>query len=180
MRGLALVLTIAVAGAAAWGAAAADRERLACGARTIDVYFWPRGHGALLSVGFPAFRRPHVEVYRAGDTSDRTGFLAFMSSTETSLGRSCSRVRNTRRKPGWAGGPSVSTARPRRVRCTLPRPAELVLAERITEKGFFAGFQLDITLGHTRRTVVSVQVNRGPSHALRYAKSACRKLQLPS
>ena len=179
MRSLAFVVVVAVAGAAAWGAAAADGERAACGARSIDVYFWPRGHGVIRALGFPAFRAPHLEVYRAGDFSGTTGFFAFMSSTETSLGRSCSNVRHVRRKARWAGGPSVSTARPRRIRCTFPRPVELVLAERITEKGFFAGFELNVTLGHTARTVVSARVNRGPTHDLRYSKRACRKLQIP-
>ena len=180
MRCLVLFSTIALAGVAAWSAAAADGERVACGARSIDVFFWPRGHGSLRSVGFPMFPQPHVEVFRAGDVSDRTGFFAFASATETSLGRSCSKVRNVRREVRWAGGTVVRTTGARRIRCTFGRRVELVLAEVITRRGAVAGFRLDVTLGHTARAVVSARVNSRAPHELRYAKRACRRLPLPA
>jgi hypothetical protein len=35
-----------------------------CGSGALVVLFWPHGHAAIASVGFPRFRKPHVEIYR--------------------------------------------------------------------------------------------------------------------
>ena len=56
-----------------------------CSASPTFVLFWPHGHQAVKSLGFPPFQTPHIEVYRNnghglasfGDAS----FVGFVSAT---------------------------------------------------------------------------------------------------
>jgi len=35
-----------------------------CGDKAVTVLFWPKGHGLIRSLGFPASKAPHLELYR--------------------------------------------------------------------------------------------------------------------
>ena len=65
-RQAALVLVVAAAVAMvpiALGSHSASK----CGGKT-SVLVWPKGHGVIFSVNFPAIVNPHVEVYTGWNT----------------------------------------------------------------------------------------------------------------
>ena len=63
MRRLALSLLLAPALVLVATAGATPSERIACGIKSLDFYFWPRGHAAVPELGFPDLPTPHLEVY---------------------------------------------------------------------------------------------------------------------
>ena len=60
--GIALAASLAGAGVAS----PAVHQRVGCKQRAVGLLFWPRGHAAVPSVGFPRFLVPHAELYRPG------------------------------------------------------------------------------------------------------------------
>lgn len=59
----AFVLALIASTASAVTGPNAETVRSNCAARGITLYFWPKGHSAIPSIGFPAFATPHLEVY---------------------------------------------------------------------------------------------------------------------
>jgi hypothetical protein len=61
--------------------------------------FWPKGHGAIKSVGFTAYKTPHMEVYKYAAGYPNSAFLAFAGANKlTSFAKSC------RGQAGLVGG----------------------------------------------------------------------------
>jgi hypothetical protein len=78
------VLTSSLAQHAVASSAVAGLEA-DCSASPTFVLFWPHGHPAVKSLGFPSFPPPHVEVYRNnghGNASfGNADFVGFVSAT---------------------------------------------------------------------------------------------------
>lgn len=96
MRVIVIGLAAAAALAAsvvAEGAPTIAAEQRACTASQITVLFWPQGHPAVLSLGFPEFKLPHAEVfaYKGSATFKPQNQLAYAGTDrKTYFGRSCS------------------------------------------------------------------------------------------
>ena len=86
--GLAATL-LAVTAYAVGGAPAAQRSgaRVDCGAKALTFLFWPQGHNAIPSIGFPSYPPPHMEVYKpaAGTYPDpnELAVIEFTASGQT-------------------------------------------------------------------------------------------------
>ena len=98
---LALLLIVAsVAGAAVAAAGLAQTSgtpRSACHVKTLTFLFWPGGHPAIASIGFPSFPYPHMEVYKSGATYPNGNEVAVIGFGQNGqpfagLARSCSVV----------------------------------------------------------------------------------------
>lgn len=148
-RALAL-LTLLAALAAAGVAHAAAAGRVACGTKSLDFYFWPHGHGAVASIGFPAYPPPHMEVYKGGSVADKDE-LAFVGAGTGGFAKSCKKVADTVTR--WGGGPLKTVTTPGKASCTFPQTAEEKLIA-----GAAGSAQLIITLGHTPATVLYASV----------------------
>jgi hypothetical protein len=59
-------LVIALAASTATSSATQPTRQADCRQSLVIVLFWPKGHGAIGSVGFHANRTPHVEIYKYG------------------------------------------------------------------------------------------------------------------
>jgi hypothetical protein len=66
-------LTVALAAAAP----AAQAKTVTCPVNSATVLFWPTGHPARPSVGFPKITTPHLEVYRSGSRYPESNFLLY-------------------------------------------------------------------------------------------------------
>jgi hypothetical protein len=72
------------------GTAAGGRTRVTCGGGgSTTLLFWPHGHGAIPRVDFPAYRPPHVEVYKTGPRYLDQDFRAFAGPGAGSWGPQC-------------------------------------------------------------------------------------------
>jgi hypothetical protein len=116
------VLALVILGAVTAGAAlsATPQERgYKCGVRSVDVYFWPHGHGAIPKLGFQVYPAPHAEIYKAHSVKN-SDFLGFVSAAGTSVNCKPSNSRFTFREPK-----AIKTGRQAKLRCKLPQEAEL-------------------------------------------------------
>jgi hypothetical protein len=59
-------LVVALAAVTATSSATQPTRQADCRQSVVIVLFWPKGHGAISSVGFRADRTPHVEIYKYG------------------------------------------------------------------------------------------------------------------
>jgi hypothetical protein len=124
---IALAAATALAAAvAAEGAPSASADQRACTASQVTVLFWPQGHPPVLSLGFPEFKLPHVEVYayKGNATFQPQNQLAYAGTDrKTYFGRACS-VRKADQKTF-----QVLPARAIRVKaavsCTLSAAAQI-------------------------------------------------------
>jgi hypothetical protein len=90
-----------VVAAASASASARDHAgaRVDCGAKALTFLFWPQGHHAIPSIGFPEYLPPHMEVYKkaAGTYPDQNevAVIEFTASGQVFGGfaRSCKTVR---------------------------------------------------------------------------------------
>src|SRR3954464_10051625 len=74
-------LAVALAAVAATRSATEPTRQADCRQSLVIVLFWPHGHHAIGSVGFPAHPRPHVEVYKYGKQGyPQKNFLLFASA----------------------------------------------------------------------------------------------------
>ncbi len=72
---LASCLAVLVAAAAA---PAAQAKSVSCSSPgAVTVLFWPTGHNAVNSVGFPKIPTPHLELYRSGQSYGSSDFLFY-------------------------------------------------------------------------------------------------------
>ena len=140
-----LVLALALAAIAASPAGASQTQRIACGVKTLDFYFWPRGHVAVPELGFPEFRTPHLEVYTGAPVGKLGQQLAYVSETEFKLVQGCPEKGNT--PTTWSGGPMKTRRRATsKLHCAYPKRVELLVAS------LGNGMRLEVTLGHTAAT----------------------------
>jgi hypothetical protein len=73
---LALLVSILLV-ATACAAPTAHAAGVVCTANSATVLFWPTGHKAIPSVGFPSIATPHLEVYRKTAPYRGTDFLLY-------------------------------------------------------------------------------------------------------
>jgi hypothetical protein len=94
-------IVIAAAASAASAAPAGERTiaRVDCGAKALTFLFWPQGHNAIPSIGFPSYPPPHMEVYTpaAGTypNQNEVAVIEFTSGGQTAGGfaKSCKPVK---------------------------------------------------------------------------------------
>lgn len=95
VRRLLLLAVASVAVATVPAAVSAPEVEGNCKTETPVVLFWPRGHAAIPSLGFPDFRTPHAEVYRyvGAGTYRNANFVGYADGAgKSSLNPACSRV----------------------------------------------------------------------------------------
>jgi len=143
-----LVLALALAAIAAAPAGASPTQRIACGVKTLDFYFWPRGHAAVPELEFPEFRTPHLEVYTGAPPGKLGQQLAYVSPTEFRLVEGCPEKGDTPTE--WVGGPMKTRRRATsKLHCAYPKRVELLVAPLVN------GMRLEITLGHAPSTATA-------------------------
>jgi hypothetical protein len=101
-------------------ASAAGPTRTECGATAIDVYFWPHGHPAVPSFGFPAYAPAHIEIYRAGSRAN-SAQLAFADAKGGGFAKTCKSLPPASTSFKGSTG-SATTAR--KITCHLSASAE--------------------------------------------------------
>jgi hypothetical protein len=131
MRRLALVATsLLVAAGLVAGASARDRAGavgpVSCGtAKTFTYLFWPAGHPAIPSVGFPAFPVPHLELYvGAAGTYPGSAAAGFLSASGGGFAKTCKAAKLGRLAPATRPTTSTTTGA---ITCSFPRAPEHVL-----------------------------------------------------
>jgi hypothetical protein len=135
-RGVAFVLGLAVV-LAAWTPSAGARTenvRVDCKTRSIDVYFWPHGHGYVKAYRFPKRTAPSLTVYRGGSVAGKD-FLVFVAAHAFNYANSCD-LATSPLPTRWGGGPRTTVAETRRVRCTFPAVAQIAILPQRTAGGF--------------------------------------------
>jgi hypothetical protein len=156
-------LAAVLAGAPSTSSAIAPKQ-ISCGRSLVIILFWPHGHGAIESVGLPADRKPHIEIYKYGTSGyPHRNFLAYAAvSGKTRFGASC------RTKIGnFPAGPissRITARRPRAYSCRLPADA------RIHTMPIKRGLQIDI--GSPGSRVVSAKLHARGS-LLDFSRSSC-------
>ena len=160
-----LVLSAVAAGASTHSATSAPSAALpnvSCNQKTLVFLFWPNGHGAIKSVGFSAYKTPHLEVYKHVSGYPNSAFLAFAASNKlTSFAKAC------RGKSGKVGGPiqrSKTATKQRLFSCTMAKGA------LITTKPIAGG--LLVQLGTASQRVISAEITKKGS-TLTYDAGLC-------
>jgi hypothetical protein len=83
-------VTVGVSTRSASSAPPAALPNVSCNQSLLVFLFWPHGHGAIKSVGFSAYKTPHLEVYRYAAGYPNSAFLAFAGSHRlTSFAKAC-------------------------------------------------------------------------------------------
>ena len=144
-RFLAAVLVLVLAGIAASAVGAARTQRIACGIKALDFYFWPKGHPAIPELGFPEFPTAHLEVYTGAPARKLGQQLAYVSATDVRLAQGCPEKGATPTR--WDGGRMKTLTRAtNKLHCVFPKRVELLVEPAA------AGIGLAVTLGHTAST----------------------------
>ena len=129
-RGAALLALVAAAGLGGGPAAAAPDagpSQVRCGAKAYIFLFWPRGHPAVVSVGFPKFPPPHLEVYTGTDRKVPSGNqVGYVGEGQFELSPACAKVK------AKLGGLSESPVQQRsvvtdkaQIVCAFPKAVDL-------------------------------------------------------
>lgn len=87
-----------------------------CGTRSETFLFWPKGHGRVPSAGFPAFRTPHMEIYRgANGKFPNSATDGVVQSNGAGVGKRCkvSAARSVKARVPSAG----TTRNAKQIRC---------------------------------------------------------------
>jgi hypothetical protein len=132
----------------------------------MTFYFWPQGHPAIPSIGFPEFLTPHLEAYVNG--GPQVGYVD--SKGASSFAKSC------KKKAGLAAhftGPKKTITKTMLVKCKLPAAAELTTVKAA------GGLSMLVVVGHTTRLALSVVMKPGGSQ-LTYDSQLCRASPAPA
>ena len=142
------LLALALAAIAAVSAGAAPTQRIACGVKALDFYFWPKGHPAIPALGFPEYPTPHLEVY-TGAAPGRLGQqLAYVSASDFRLVAGCPEKGATATR--WDGGPTKTLrGATNKLHCVFPKRVELLVDPAA------GGVALAVTLGHSSRAAAT-------------------------
>ena len=146
------LLALALAAIAAVSAGGAPAQRIACGVKALDFYFWPKGHPAIPELGFPEFPTPHLEVYTSAAPGRLGRQLAYMSASDFRLVEGCPEKGATATR--WGGGPTKTLRRAtNKLHCTFPRRVELLVEPAA------GGIALAVTLGHTASAAATASLD---------------------
>jgi hypothetical protein len=123
---LAAAVAAAVLLAAAGSAAAATVTRVDCSRKDITLFFWPDGHEAIPSLGFPEFLLPHAEVYKSASSYPAANQLALVQADGgTAVSTGCAPA--GRRRARRFDEPPRKTRRATTLRCRARRSSKLEL-----------------------------------------------------
>ena len=133
----------------------------------MTFYFWPQGHPAIPSIGFPAFATPHVEMYTAA--GKQVGYLD--STGAQSFSKTC---KHTADQPArWSGGSPKTISSTMLVNCTFKVVPEMKAAKS------GGGGLLTVTLGHTTTTVLTASM-KATGSKLTYDSRYCKTTPAPT
>jgi hypothetical protein len=112
-------------------------------AEQVTVLFWPKGHPAIPSIGFPSLAMPHLEMYGPGDGYPMSAALAWAFTTppgpsfpQRSTKPDCLSAVSTRDLTPVLDAQSSHTAV--RLVCRLPQGAQVAMDEAGPERYRFA------------------------------------------
>jgi hypothetical protein len=158
------VLAVALAAVAATRSATQPTRQADCRQSLVIVLFWPKGHGAIGSVGMAANHKPHVEIYKysKGGYPDKNLLVAGNANGDTHFSKACK----------FASGPGPSGAIASRLTVTKARALSCRVPSGGMErtKPIKGGLQIDIGAPGTR--VVSAKLHKRGS-SLDYSHSWC-------
>ena len=120
---VAAILLAAPAGTAAAQTGRADL-RGQCNSKSVDIYYWPEGHPAVPTIGFPAFGPAHVEFYKGHDISN-AGQLGYMDVARSALSPTQCAAGADKALPIPAGTVTQTAAAAQKLRCTVLANAEI-------------------------------------------------------
>jgi hypothetical protein len=149
-------------------APAAHARTVVCSTPSATVLFWPTGHKAVPSVGFPKITTPHIEVYRTGSRYRSSDFLLYADYTG-SVDPSRSNCSSLRTPPAV----KIAHAKTNRARKALvcPRMLSIILTTTkskgtLSVRGQVPGVQLfAITLRkHTRTSTSTMSYDSSLCH----------------
>jgi hypothetical protein len=141
-------------------------QRVDCGLKAFDIYFWPHGHPAVPSLGFPAFAPTHLELYVKGSVANNAT-KSVVTTTGGGFAKTCKRVAAAPLSPPAASLKRVTKTR--RIRCTFPAKVELQL---LPAGGAF-GYKLVANPLRGKTTLVSVLL-KGTASAARFSGKYCK------
>ena len=146
-------VSVALSTHAASSAPVAAKPNVSCNQSLLVFLFWPRGHGAIKSVGFSAYKVPHLEVYKFIPGYPNAAFLAFAGANKlTSFAKAC------HGKSGKVSGAikhKKTVTRQLAFTCSVPKSALLVAKP--------AGGGLKLDAGTSSSHVVSASLKASGS-----------------
>jgi hypothetical protein len=87
---LLVLIPLALAAVAPATALARPAKSSLCPAPDVTVLFWPKGHHAVPSVGFPRIPTPHLEIYKPDPSYPSSNFLYYADANGVSdASRTC-------------------------------------------------------------------------------------------
>jgi len=96
-----------------------------CGSKTTRWLFWPEGHGAIKSQGFPAFPTPHLEVYKGtGKKFADADNIAYADPTTSKTASTCTATTITQA----TGKTNKKLTKTKELACTFPSNAVFLAA----------------------------------------------------
>jgi hypothetical protein len=149
----------------------AGPQRVDCNLKAFDIYFWPHGHPAVPSLGFPAFAPTHLELYVKGSVAGNAT-KSVVTTTGGGFAKTCKAVVAAPLAPPAATLKTVTKTR--RIRCTFPSKVELQL---LKASGAF-GYRLVVNPLKAKTTLVSVLL-KGSSSSARFSGKYCKATPIP-
>ena len=141
-------VAVGVSTHAASSAPAAALTNVSCKQSPLVFLFWPHGHGAIKSVGFSAYKTPHLEVYKHVASYPNSAFLAFAAANKlTSFAKAC---RGKTGKVGSAIQHKKTVTKQLAFTCSVPKGTLIVT------KPVSGGLKLDV--GTPGSHVVSAEI----------------------
>jgi hypothetical protein len=153
-------------------------RRVTCKATALTFLFWPSGHNAIPSIGFPLYPYPHMEVYKsaAGSFPDpnEVAIIEFTSSGQAAGGfaSSCKTVKTKiiNSKPA-TGKTSQATS----LACTFPKQAQLEITKPASTPVSIALRVVMASKGRTAPLEVSAVMTDQPGGStLRFDPKHCK------
>lgn len=150
-------------------------KQFSCRQQLLDFVFWPHGHGAIRSVGFSAYKAPHLEIYR--DTSSSSArekyssknLLVFAAANRrTSVSKTCDT------DTGAPPGGSILTRKISTGKLALTCAAALTGVVRM--KPIPSGLRIDV--GRKLHRVLSADLTKTGA-TLAYSEHSCRAGPVP-
>jgi hypothetical protein len=144
-------LAVALAAVAATRSATEPKRQADCRQTLLIVLFWPKGHGAIRSVGFHADRKPHVEIYKYGTHGYPTrNFLVYGAANQsTRFSKTCKATAG--QEPSGTIRRRITARKARAFSCRMPSGG--VVQTKPIRNG------LEIDLGAPRTRVVSAKLH---------------------
>jgi hypothetical protein len=149
----------------------AATSRIGCGQKSVTFLFWPHGHHAIPSVGFPEFLVPHMEIYKPGTTYPNSNFLGSLTAQgSASVVSSCHRV------GGTSGSSKIDKSKATGNATALTCKSKKAPVFEFTQLAG-GGVRLRAFLGQAAEIVTNI---RAQGSSLKYDKTHCKAASPPS